>query len=226
MTTANDTPIYLLPGMTAQYPVFSRLVPMLANPTVVVSYPVPQPSESLASYAARLAGALSPDSYLAGTSFGGMVALEAARHLRPRGCIIISSVRCPAQLPPWFRVFRPIGGRTCSRLLRVVGDTVRTVPSPLRTRSTMRLTKLAGSTGHWHRWATSAVLSWQQQRDNSDTPVLHIHGDADRTFPIRYVSPDIVVLGGGHVLPITHPHEVARAMNLFIQSASSGKDVS
>lgn len=40
-------------------------------------------------------------------------------------------------------------------------------------------------------------------------PLFQIHGDRDRTFPIRYTRADTVVCGGGHALPITHANEVA-----------------
>ncbi len=82
-------------------------------------------------------------------------------------------------------------------------------PRRLKTQATWRLMKLAGTSGEWHRWATTAVLNWRVQVDNNTIPVFQIHGDRDTTFPIRYVNADSVIHGGGHVLPITHSREVA-----------------
>jgi pimeloyl-ACP methyl ester carboxylesterase len=42
--------------------------------------------------------------------------------------------------------------------------------------------------------------------------VHHLHGAADRTFPVRYTHPDVILPHAGHVLPLTHPAEV----NAFI----------
>ena len=62
--------------------------------------------------------------------------------------------------------------------------------------------KLAGDSGTWHHWATSVVLGWKPNPLVMETPVIQIHGDADTTFPIRYTTPDVIIQGGGHVLPM------------------------
>lgn len=213
----HNTPhLYLLPGMTASYPVYGRLAPLLSNASVV-PFIEPHTNESLGSYAARFATRFNENSYIAGVSFGGMLALEVARHIRAKGCILIASVRGPHELPPWMRVWRRLGSRNCRRLLRMLGDGASAVPASIRTHSTMRVSKLAGKQGRWHRWATSAILGWTPN-DKGDLSTLHIHGDADTTFPIRYMTPDVVVRSGRHALPVSHPVTTADAMNAFINA--------
>src|SRR4051812_10554360 len=114
--------VYLLPGMSADFPVYTRLAPLLPNATIV-SFIEPHSNESLTSYAERMAATFHADSYIAGVSFGGILALEISRIIRPKGCILIASIRRPDQLPPWFRVWRSIGGRNCSKVLRLIGET-------------------------------------------------------------------------------------------------------
>lgn len=198
--------------MTPDENVIRRLLPLLPDVTVL-DYPVPFEAESLPGYAARMADKI-PDAncIIAGVSFGGMVALEMSRIVQPRVCVLISSLRSPSQLPPWLRMWRLLAGRHCAVVLNAVGQTAATVPRRVRTRSTTRVVKLAGDAGGWHRWATSAVLGWRPVSESPGVPVIQIHGDADRTFPIRYVTPDYVVPGGGHVLPMTHPGELAAAI--------------
>jgi pimeloyl-ACP methyl ester carboxylesterase len=210
-----DTKILLIPGMTAEYPVFSRLAPLLPAARII-SFVAPQRAESLRSYARRMASGLSGDCFLVGVSFGGIVALEMAQFVQPRGCVLISSVRGPHQLPPWFRALRFIGARRYERVLRLLGKAAELAPDRLRTASTLRATKLAGDKGAWHRWATASVLDWQPESESSLCPVWQIHGDADTTFPIRYVEPDVVIRGGPHTLPISHPKETATAIRSFI----------
>ncbi len=90
---------------------------------------------------------------IGGASFGGMVALELARHLRPTAVILIASCRSPLSLPPhyrqlsWLTQFLPaamlIGALARSRVVtsrfglktrderRLFGDMLRaTPPSP------------------------------------------------------------------------------------------------
>jgi pimeloyl-ACP methyl ester carboxylesterase len=58
----------------------------------------PLPNESLESYAQRIIPTLpihdTIDYYIGGVSFGGMVALEVSRHLKPEAVFLISS--CPS----------------------------------------------------------------------------------------------------------------------------------
>jgi len=63
------------------------------------------------------------------------------------------------------------------------------------------------------------VMDWQGPRDGHNIRTLHIHGDADTTFPVRYVTPDVVVATGSHALPISHPQEVAAAIKTFMEAA-------
>jgi pimeloyl-ACP methyl ester carboxylesterase len=205
--------ICLLPGMAADYPIYSRLMPLLANASVG-SFINPLPNESLIAYATRMAPQFALHTYIGGVSFGGILALEISRLVRPKGCIIISSVRNPRQLPSWFRIGRAIGGRRCLQFLRLLGDAATLAPRRIRTDSTGRIARISGIDGQWHRWAMAAVLDWQPAGDLG-IPILHIHGDADRTFPLRYVNPDVVLHKGRHTLPVSHPFETANAIHAF-----------
>ena len=217
---ADDSPpIYLLPGMTADFPIYARLLPLVAGASIA-PFIEPLCDESLASYAARMAPRFAPDCFLGGVSFGGIVALEISRLVRPRGCILISSIASPRQAPPWFRIGRALGGRNSSRLLRLMGAAAALVPGRIRTSSTLRLAKLSGSSGAWHRWAASAVLAWRPEGEYC-FPILHIHGAADRTFPLRYVRPTIIIPRGRHALPLSHSLETAHAINAFVSAAQT-----
>lgn len=201
--------------MTADFPVYSRVLRLLPN-AIVAEYIPPESNETLASYASRMANRIPVNSFVAGVSFGGIVALEVARILRPQGCILISSIRKPAELPPWFRVWRALGGRRSNAFLQTIGTAASMVPRFACTSSTIRVTKLAGAGGQWHRWATASVLDWQPDPEFKACPLLQIHGSADSTFPIRYVNPDVTVLSGRHALPISHPEETVAAICAFI----------
>lgn len=204
--------LLLLPGMSPDVRLFDRLLPLLPG-AVVVPWIEPRTGESIGQYAERLAEKLPTrdDCLICGVSFGGIVARELAHVISARGCFLVSSIRSPAELPPWFRIMRYSPIRS-ERVLSTIGSLAASMPRRVRTRSTARLTKLAGSGGAWHRWATSAVLRWRPRPELDAIPSLHVHGDADTTFPIHYVRPDVVIRGGGHVLPLTHPQELAAAV--------------
>ena len=210
-------PVYLLPGMAGGDRIFDRLGPLLPNARAI-NWIDPRSDESLAKYAVRIAAEVTEaDCFIAGVSFGGVVALEVSRIVQPRGCFLISSN--PNQLPPWLRIWRIFAGSDCQRTLNGIGRVASIIPRKSRTRSTGRITKLAGAAGGWQRWATSAVLGWRPDCRVADVSIIQIHGDADATFPIRYVTPDIIIPTGGHVLPLTHPNAVADAMLSVMQGS-------
>jgi pimeloyl-ACP methyl ester carboxylesterase len=202
--------------MTRDDGIFDRLLPLLPN-AAVVPWLAPESGEVIRSYARRLADSLAAKGpcFVGGVSFGGIVALEVARLIPARACFLISSIRSLDELPPWSRLWRNLSSMRAHRidsLLAAVGRLSSTVPRQVRTPATARLTKFAGPAGAWHRWATSAVLRWTPSDVPGRAPIVQIHGDADATFPLRYTHPDYVIRRGGHVLPLTHPQELAAYM--------------
>ena len=51
---------------------------------------------------------------------------------------------------------------------------------------------------HYLDWAIEQVILWD--RTVVDEKVIHIHGDADDVFPIKYITNCIVVKGGTHIM--------------------------
>jgi hypothetical protein len=204
------SPILLLGGMTPDARIFDQLLPRLANASVV-PWIEPKNGESLEHYGMRLAKTLtiSEPVVLCAVSFGGVVAIEVARWIDTKGCVLISSIRHPRELPPWLRMWRWLGGRTGEMLLNGVGTVAKLSPRLVRSRGMARLSKLAGQKGRWHRWATSAVWGWNPDELPNNASVFQIHGDRDATFPIQYLKPDAVIRGGDHVMALTHAARLA-----------------
>jgi len=217
----DSPPIQLLPGMSFDFPVFHRLLPLLPNAEVVDFIP-PIPHESLQSYAERMSVRCSDGAFLGGISFGGIVASEIARHINPLGFIQIASIAYPRELPPWFRLGRLIGGAAASRTMSLASRIAATIPARVQSSSTMRISRLGGESGVWHRWAVGAVLDWNPE-EVLDCPCLRIHGTHDTTFPARYVQADVVIEGGTHNLPISNPLDTANAILGFIDGVQRKK---
>jgi pimeloyl-ACP methyl ester carboxylesterase len=203
----DSLPLILLSGMAADARLFAPQ--RAAFPGLLVpDWISPLTKEPLPAYAARLARRVDPGGpcLVGGASFGGLVALEMAPHLQTRACLMIGSVRSPSELPWWYRLFRPAAALGPKRLGWCAGLAAGARPRRLSEPGAVFL-----------RWASWAALSWQPSRGARQTWVLQIHGDADRTLPIRYTRPDWVVAGGGHLLPLTHP----QAVNDFLRHAGA-----
>jgi pimeloyl-ACP methyl ester carboxylesterase len=205
--------ILLLTGMTPDHRIFDRLLPLLPTATVV-DWIAPSPYESIVSYATRLSHSFEPHepTVVCGVSFGGIIARELACRLNARSCVLVSSVRSPSELPPWFRVCRNLPPATATAIMKAIGSVATYWPRKLKSPTTWRLMKLAGNSGQWYRWATAAVLTWKPSTDAGRIPSIHIYSDRDATFPFRYTNADTVIRGGGHVLPLTHYDQIASAL--------------
>lgn len=196
-------PLLVLPGIDADERLFDAQR-AVRDIRPIQWLPPENPRESLTHYTARLARELSANEPfdLGGASFGGMVALELARHLSPRQVFLFGSCRLPRSIAPLLRALRPLPS--------VMPDSILN-PPPLR----FLLARWFGATSPAHvqlfsdmlsatppafiRWATNAIFSWPGVA-SLPMPIHHIHGDRDRLIPLRRVTPDRIVVGAGHLL--------------------------
>jgi pimeloyl-ACP methyl ester carboxylesterase len=176
----------------------------------------PLENETLEQYAQRIIPTLnldeSRDYYLGGVSFGGMVALEVARHVNPHGVFLISS--CSSY-------------QCISWLVRVPGKLIAPYVSPNFVRKFLWLAPLAiRLVGPLHRdqrnllieiwndanlevmrWGAMIMTQWQFNHQLT-VPVHQLHGRYDHFIPLANVQPDAVVRNGWHALNLTHPREM------------------
>jgi pimeloyl-ACP methyl ester carboxylesterase len=196
--------LILLPGMAADVRLFDRLRPLL--PQLVASgWIEPRSREPIRSYARRLADGLNPrpPCFVGGVSFGGLVALELAAWLRADACFLISSVRSASELPPWLRVARPLAALGPQGLGDLAHFAAHWSAPLMPAGSARRLEHLAKAA--FLRWASWAALRWSPSAAARRVRVFQIHGALDRTLPVRYTRPEVVVEGAGHLLPLSHP---------------------
>jgi pimeloyl-ACP methyl ester carboxylesterase len=207
---ATELPLILLSGLAADAAVFAPQ--RLAFPQLIVPpWIKPLSNESISNYAERFAAECCPagECVLGGASFGGMLALEMARFVKPRALLLIGSVRSPLELPRRVRMWRRLS------------PAVNFLPIPPLQWSAGSaaiarrwLPHLAGVAQQFSqadeevfRWSLQQLLAWNTV-PQVDCPIYQIHGDCDRVLPIACTQPDVVVRGGGHVISMTHAREV------------------
>jgi pimeloyl-ACP methyl ester carboxylesterase len=223
-----ELPLILLPGMAADARLFEQQLAQF--PTLrVPSWIDPLPGESLRAYAARFARVVDPGvpCIVGGASFGGAVALEMAGHLQTVSCVLIGSIRSPAELSWRWRLLRPLSLLGPDRLCFAAQLGSR-LPWPVRGWA-RRLRKLAQPDAEFVRWAMCVVLRWQPSPRVRSIPVFQIHGEFDRTLPARLSCADTIVPGGSHALTVFNPTAVNeylwRVVEWSQHAANTGRKV-
>jgi pimeloyl-ACP methyl ester carboxylesterase len=219
-------PIVLLSGMAADERLFKAQAAGFPN-LRVQPWVRPLPGESLRRYAARLAPLVDPGRpcLVGGASFGGVVALELAAHLPALGCLLIGSLRSSAGLPRRWRLLRPVAALGPDAL-RVLAWLAGWLGRPVLAAGTVRrLRRLSRPEAAFVRWAMCAVVRWRPSPAARRVRVFHIHGEADRVLPAALASPDVVVPGGAHALPLFSPSAVNEFIAGAVQAVSPSRGV-
>jgi pimeloyl-ACP methyl ester carboxylesterase len=201
---------------------------------VVPDWLDPEPRESLAHYAERLAASVrdavraTPDTPLlvGGVSLGGMLALEMARHLDARAIVLIGSCRHPSAISPLLRLGERGGRLLPSSLIGfsrrfgplVLGRGGRTPLTPSDRRLLAEMVR--GVSVPLLRWGSRAIFEWPGAEPG--IPVHHIHGECDWVIPLPRLrpAPTEVVPGGAHVVSMSHPREVNAFLSRCTQVAA------
>jgi pimeloyl-ACP methyl ester carboxylesterase len=192
---------------------------------IVPPWLIPMENESPAHYAWRMIQGIEPrDSlFVGGMSFGGMLALEAAKYLNPRGVFMIASARDGRAHAPLFQLLgKTLPGMQLSTievLLKLLAPSlVRVVGRPNREQRELLLHLVRHAHLPLTRWGSRASMNYVST-GKLNCPIWHIHGEIDHVVPIANVrrEVDVVVPDAGHVVNVTH----AKIVNRFIEDRIS-----
>jgi pimeloyl-ACP methyl ester carboxylesterase len=208
-------PLILLPGLGADQRLFAPQRDVFPN-LIVPKWIRPAPGDSIQSYAKRLAQQIDPREpcHIGGMSFGGFVAMEVARHLQTLKIFLIASLRGPEELPPKFRMLKPIRmflsalpiatmEKSAAELLSMTGSLTGAAMKSVATQVTE-------ADANFLRWASQAVLDWEPSPPPPVPlpPIHQIHGEKDPVLSLKCTRPDVVIRGAGHLISLTHPTDV------------------
>lgn len=192
-----------MPGLAASPSIFERIeLPKDTFEMHLLEWFLPNKNETLQSYAKRMAEKVKHENaVLVGVSFGGVLVQEMAQFLNLKKLIIVSSVKCNAELPRRLKFAKttkaykllPTGLMQDVELLTkfAFGDVLKK--------------KLKLYEQYLHRrekeyldWAIEQMVCWE--RVEVDAKVIHIQGDADEVFPVKNIKKFINVKGGTHLM--------------------------
>src|SRR5437762_4109537 len=178
--------IVLLPGLGADHRLFRSQRAVLPD-IVIPAWPPAGADDSLASFAGRFVDSIpkAEGLYLGGSSFGGMVALELASLVQPKGVLLIGSCTSPSAIASLARHMRSLAAALPASAFHP-----RRWSLPFLLPKFGRLTReqrelfwsmAAATPAPFLKWGVDAVLSWRPTP--VPVPVHHIHGNDDRLIP-------------------------------------------
>ena len=196
-------PVYFMPGLAASSTIFERIIlPEDVFETVPLEWEIPLDNETLPAYAKRITQKIThPNPVLIGVSFGGILVQEMANFIDARKVIIISSAKSNIEFPRRMKVAKTTKAYKLipTNLLSNVESLAKfSFGAKINQRLKLYEKFLAVRDKRYLDWAVEQVILWE--RTVADESVIHIHGDADDVFPIKYIQNCIAVKGGTHVM--------------------------
>lgn len=218
---------YFISGLGADQRIFSKLKLSEKINIIHVKWINPNKNETLEAYAERLSRIIdtSKPFALVGVSFGGMIAVEMAKLLKPVAIIMISSSTLGNHLPALYR----FAGKF--RLLNLIPAKLLKASNKLTqhyyfgTKSgseKILLNRIIKDTDpYFLKWAIGSILSWE----NKIKPerIFHIHGTNDKILYSKKAIPDFVIENGTHFMVYQHAREISDIIDQLILNAEPKK---
>lgn len=171
-------------------------------------------NETLSSYAIKMSEEFPENEpfLLIGISFGGILAQEVSKLYPQARILLLASVQYYYQLP----LFMRLAGKLNLEKLIPIQLTLKLKRANYwffgcKTDSEKEILNqvLKETDPIMARWAIGEIMRWKQEK-TIDAPLIHIHGDSDKIFPIKKVSPDYVVKNGSHFMTVSQPMLLSR----------------
>lgn len=197
--------VYFMPGMAASPKIFEHIkLPETQFKMHFLEWLIPYNNESLSDYALRLSKNIKHENIvLLGVSFGGVLVQEMSKYLNVRKLIIVSSVKTKNELPKRMLLAKA----TKAYLLAPTSlaskiDVFEKYAFGKNIVKRLELYKkyLSVNDSKYLSWAIKEMVCWNQE--NCHEEIIHIHGDKDPVFPIKYITRCIVIKNGTHIVII------------------------
>ncbi len=196
----------MMPGMAANPSIF-EFIELPKNDYTIhyLEWQLPAARETIQDYAFRMTQFITHDDIvLLGVSFGGVLVQEMAKHIKVRKLIIVSSVKSKHELPRRMKLSRKLKLYKIlpTRLVEDIDTLAKyAFGKSIKDRVALYQKYLSMSDRHYLSWAVEQMVCWDEEEAPND--IIHIHGDADGVFPIRYIKNAIRIEGGTHIMILT-----------------------
>ena len=212
--------VYFLPGQGADERLFNNIILDSQYVVKYIKYSIPEPDDSMHTYARKMAQQIDTTEpfILIGTSFGGMLATEINDFLSPEKVIIISSAKSQYELPgryqfqKKYKLYQYVTPKITKAGAIILQPIVE--PDRMRENATFR-SMLWDKHPTYMQHSVRMIIEWK--RTDYDDNIIHIHGEKDRTVPIRNVDYDILIPNGSHMMTLTEGKYLSGILNELLK---------
>jgi pimeloyl-ACP methyl ester carboxylesterase len=211
---SKKTHIYFVPGLAAGSEIF-RNIHFPENYEIhILEWLIPEKDEHLDVYSKRMAaGVKEKNAILIGVSFGGVVVQEMSEFLKLKKLIIISSVKSQEELPLRMKVASLTKAYKLiptSLVLSVEDLTKFSIGPKTKKRLSLYQEYLHVRDKQYLDWALEKMITWD--RKEAIKNIIHIHGEDDMVFPIKYIKGCEVIKGGTHIMILNKGREISKKL--------------
>lgn len=214
----NSSKVYCFSGLGADFVAFKNL--RLHAEMIPVEWVRVEKKESFTHYCERLIQQLdlSKPLQLMGLSFGGVVAQSIASMLSVERCVLISTIRHPAEFPLLYRSFAFL------QLYKAVPEFLLNKYHPLlgrafgiaSERQHEIFKKVMNKTDtQFAKWAIEKILCWQPPDTNISA--LRLHGTLDNVIPYpKKDTATVAIDRGSHLMIMNRARELSDRINNYL----------
>lgn len=195
--------VYFMPGLAASSAIFERIaLPESHFEMYFLEWQIPLDQESLTDYAKRMTTKIHHQNpVLIGVSFGGILVQEMEKYLETQKTIIISSVKTNLEMPRRMKIAKQTKAYKLipmELLLNIEKLAHFSFGKKINNRIQLYEKFLSVRDKKYLEWAIEQVILWNC--DTANQKIIHIHGDNDDVFPIKYIKNCIAIKGGTHIM--------------------------
>ena len=196
-------PVYFMPGLAASSSIFERIsLPSEMFEMILLEWEIPIANESLKEYAKRISLKIDKKNpVLIGVSFGGILVQEISEFIEVRKVIIISSVKSNMEFPRRMKIAKTTKAYKLipTKLILNVENLAKfSFGDKVNQRLKLYEKFLSVRDKSYLDWAIEQIVLWN--RTVADPKVIHINGDTDDVFPIKYIKNCTIIKGGTHIM--------------------------
>jgi hypothetical protein len=195
--------IYCISGLGADERAFSRLH-VEGYELVHLPWLQPSPNETIQEYARRMSKNIVDEN--------PVVPVEKV--------ILISSVKSSKEIPVWMKL---AGRLKLNKLMPMrsykILEPIQNYNLGATTREEKEMARVfrENVSPVYLSWAINQVLNWKN--DWQPASLYHIHGDADKLFPIKKIKANLVINNAGHLMVMNRSKEVNQFLSAILTAS-------